>query len=126
MKGIVMIVDDSKTVRASVEYNLSRKNYKVWKANDGQKALELLEDRKSEGSKPDMIISDINMPNMGGIEFINKLKSKRGFKFIPVLVLTTESQPAMKEKGKKAGAAGWLVKPFEPEQLLNVVSKFVK
>ena len=122
----VMIVDDSKTIRSSVEYTLSKDGYEVVKAEDGKEGLEKLEGFNSKQERPEMIITDINMPNMGGIEFITEVKDKSGLKFIPILVLTTESQDKMKEKGKEAGAAGWLVKPFDPQQLIEVVEKFVK
>lgn len=124
--AMVMIVDDSKTVRASVEYTLSRQDIEVVSAGDGKEGLAVLAELKKENKKPDMIISDINMPVMNGLEFIKKVKEDIRLRFIPVLVLTTESQPAMKEKGKAAGAAGWLVKPFKPEQLIAVVKKFVR
>lgn len=124
--ALVLIVDDSRTVRASVEYTLKRQNIEVASAEDGQDGLDVLKKLEEKGKKPDMIISDINMPNMNGIEFIKNVKAKSNFRFIPILVLTTESQTQMKEKGKKAGAAGWLVKPFKPEQLISVVKKFIR
>jgi two-component system chemotaxis response regulator CheY len=122
----IMIVDDSKTIRSSVEYTLKKEGYDVIKAEDGQDGLEKLAENSSRKERPEMIISDINMPKMGGIEFIKEVKQDSKFKFIPILILTTESQNEMKQKGKQAGAAGWLVKPFEPQQLLGVIEKFVK
>ncbi len=126
MAPTVFIVDDSRTVRASVEYTLKKAGYQVESASDGSEGMEVLKKLGQKGQKPDMIITDINMPKVNGIEFLKKVKDEKDFKFIPVLVLTTESEPGMKEQGKKAGAAGWLVKPFEPEQLVNVVKKFVR
>ncbi len=126
MSKKIMIVDDSKTIRSSVEYTLTKEDYEVLTAEDGEDGLEKLKDNSSRQERPEMIITDINMPRMDGIEFIEAVKEDSKFKFIPILVLTTESQDQMKEKGKKAGAAGWLVKPFEPQQLLDVVAKFVK
>ncbi|MFW6022302.1 MAG: response regulator [Bacillota bacterium] len=126
MNRLIVAVDDSRTVRASVKYTLTKDGYEVEMAGNGQEGLELLSKLNSEGKKPAMIISDINMPVMDGITFIRKAKSDISYKFIPILVLTTESQEQKKMEGKKAGAAGWLVKPFEPEQLLMVVKKFVK
>lgn len=126
MSKKIMIVDDSKTIRSSVEYTLTKEGYEVLTAEDGQDGLEKLKDNSSRQERPEMIITDINMPRMDGIEFIEEVKQDSNFKFIPILVLTTESQDQMKEKGKQAGAAGWLVKPFEPQQLLDVVAKFVK
>ncbi len=126
MNKLIFAVDDSKTVRASVKYTLEKNNYEIVLAEDGKDGLEKLDSLKAKGKKPAMIITDINMPRMGGIEFIKSVKQKSDFKFIPVLVLTTESQDQKKMEGKKAGAAGWLVKPFEPKQLIGVVEKFVK
>ncbi|MFW6271297.1 MAG: response regulator [Bacillota bacterium] len=123
MDKTILAVDDSKTVRSSVQYTLSKNGYNVELAENGQKALDLLDDIQN---KPKMIITDINMPVMDGITFIKQVKQKTSFKFIPILVLTTESQQDKKMEGKKAGAAGWLVKPFKKEQLLKVVQKFVK
>ncbi|MFW5787138.1 MAG: response regulator [Halanaerobiales bacterium] len=126
MNKLILAVDDSRTVRASLQYTLSKNGYEVELAENGQEGLELLHDLSDKRKKPAMIISDINMPVMDGIEFIKEVKSKIKFKFIPILVLTTESQKKKKMEGKEAGAAGWLVKPFEEEQLLGVVKKFVK
>lgn len=126
MNKLVFIVDDSVTVRASVEYTLKKAGYTVMSAVDGQDGIEKLESLDKEGKRPAMIISDINMPRLDGIGFIKAIKQKPAFKFIPVLVLTTESQEKKKLEGKQAGAAGWLVKPFQPEQLIGVVKKFVR
>ncbi len=126
MSKLIVAVDDSRTVRASLKYTLKKHDYEIEMAENGKEGLKLLEKLASQGKKPGMIISDINMPVMGGIEFIKEVKSDRKFKFIPVLVLTTESQQSKKMEGKKAGAAGWLVKPFDEKQLLGVVKKFVK
>ncbi|MGM0369204.1 MAG: response regulator [Bacillota bacterium] len=126
MGNKVLILDDSRTIRSSVKYTLEKEGYEVLVAKDGQEGLEVLEDNKSRSNRPDMIITDINMPRMDGIEFIEEVKAKSKFKFIPILVLTTESQAKMKKKGQQAGAAGWLVKPFEPEQLVQVAQKFIK
>jgi len=123
LKNNILIVDDSSTLRASVEFTLTEAGYDVIQAGDGQEGLQALDgvDKDQLG----MIITDINMPNMDGITFINEVK-KTDFKFVPILVLTTESQDSKKIEGKSAGASGWLVKPFKPEQLIAVVSKFLK
>ncbi len=121
----ILIVDDSSTLRASVEFTLSEHGYEVLQAGDGVEGLEVLKGFEGKESEIGMIIADINMPNMDGITFIKEVK-KTAFKFIPILVLTTESQESKKMEGKEAGASGWLVKPFKPEQLVAVVSKFVK
>lgn len=120
----VMLVDDSRTVRMSMEYLLKANGYEVFLAEDGIDGLQKLNERISSGNKPDLIITDINMPNMNGLEFIKKAKESIKTRFIPILILTTESQEDMKLKGKNAGAAGWIVKPYKPEQLISVVKKF--
>jgi two-component system, chemotaxis family, chemotaxis protein CheY len=121
----IMIVDDSSTLRASVEFTLTEAGYSVLQAEDGAAALAALKGYEGKESEIGMIITDINMPNMDGITLIKELK-KSGFKFVPILVLTTESQDSRKMEGKEAGASGWLVKPFKPEQLTGVVSKFLR
>jgi len=126
MGSTILAVDDSKTVRASLEYTLEKNGYNIEIAENGKEGLEVLKRLYSNNNKPSMIISDINMPVMDGITFIKEVKSEAKYKFIPILVLTTESQKDKKMEGKKAGAAGWLVKPFKNEQLLGVVKKFVK
>ncbi|MFO7734844.1 MAG: response regulator [bacterium] len=125
MSKTVLIVDDSSTLRASVSFVLKDSGYNVIEAKDGVDGLEKLEKEKSMGNKIDMIIVDINMPRKDGISFIRDVK-KTDLKYVPILVLTTESENAKKMEGKSAGASGWLVKPFKPEQLLWVVKKFVR
>nr|WP_281244254.1 response regulator [Anaerobacillus arseniciselenatis] len=105
---------------------MEKNGYVVETAVDGQDGLQKLEQLQQQGKRPAMIISDINMPNLDGIGFIKEVKKKPQFKFVPVLVLTTESQDKKKMEGKQAGAAGWLVKPFQPDQLVGVVKKFVR
>lgn len=126
MKKLILVVDDSKTVRASLEYTLGRAGYEVVSAVDGKDGLRQLENLKNKGKRPAMVISDINMPEMDGITFVKEVKKSPNFKFLPILILTTESQLEKKMEGKKAGAAGWLVKPFKPNQLIGVLQKFVK
>ncbi|MBN2714310.1 MAG: response regulator [Deltaproteobacteria bacterium] len=125
MKKLVMIVDDSIVLRSSVRFTLESAGYEVAEADDGKTGLSRLQELLAKGDRPGMIISDVNMPQMDGITFVQEVKKGPG-KFIPILMLTTESQPAMKEAGKNAGAAGWLVKPFKENQLLAVVKKFVR
>jgi len=125
MSKTILIVDDSATLRASVNFVLTDAGYEVIQAKDGQEGLEKLEECKRSERKMNMIISDINMPVMDGITFIKDVK-KGDFRFVPILILTTESENAKKMEGKAAGASGWLVKPFKPEQLLWVVKKFVR
>lgn len=125
MKNIVLVVDDSLVLRSSVKFTLESAGYEVAEADDGKTGLLKLRELMTRGTRPGMIISDVNMPEMDGITFVKEVKKGPG-KFIPILMLTTESQPTMKEKGKEAGAAGWLVKPFKEDQLLAVVKKFVR
>lgn len=122
----ILVVDDSRTIRSSVKYTLEKEDYEVITARDGKDGLKKLEQNSDRSERPGMIITDINMPNMDGITFLEEVKADSKFKFIPTLVLTTESQAEIKKKGKKAGAAGWLVKPFEPEQLTKVAKKFIR
>lgn len=124
--GRIMVVDDSRTVRTSMEYLLKNNGFEVFTADDGADGLKKVSERIAAGQKPDLIITDINMPNMGGLDFIRNLKTNMSTKFIPVLILTTESQESMKMEGKKAGAAGWIVKPYQPEQLVAVVKRFIR
>jgi len=125
MEKHVLVVDDSPTLRASISFCLTNAGYRVSEAVNGKDGLVRLEEMESQKKPPALIISDVNMPEMDGITFIKEVK-KTNWKFIPILVLTTESQEAQKLRGKSAGAAGWLLKPFRPEQLLWVVRKFVR
>jgi two-component system chemotaxis response regulator CheY len=124
MEKYILVVDDSTTLRASVQFALTAEGYKVAEAKDGKDGLAVLQNIRSQGDQVSMIISDINMPNMDGITFIKEVK-KTPFKFTPILVLTTESQETKKMEGKDAGATGWLVKPFKSAQLLQVIKKLV-
>lgn len=118
MAKVIMTVDDAASVRQMVSFTLQEAGYEVVEAVDGQDALE-----KMKSSNIDMLITDMNMPNMGGIELIKRVRNIPQIKFIPIIMLTTESQAAKKQEGKKAGATGWIVKPFRPEQLVAVVKK---
>ena len=125
MPATVLVVDDSMVLRSSVKYTLTTVGIDVAEAKDGRDGLDVLSKLIASGKRPAMIISDINMPVMDGITFIKEVK-KTDCRHVPVLVLTTESQPHMKTEGKEAGAAGWLVKPFREAQLIAVVKKFVR
>ncbi len=125
MKGKILLVDDSATLRASVNYTLKEAGFETVNAVNGADGLEKLNLAMKSGETIGMIISDINMPVMDGITFITEVK-KTPFKYTPILVLTTESEEEMKMKGKNAGASGWLVKPFKPEQLVYVTKKFMR
>jgi two-component system chemotaxis response regulator CheY len=111
-----MTVDDSATVRQVLNMTLDGAGYEVVEAIDGQDALDKLKD-----TTVDMMVTDLNMPNMDGIELIKNVRQSPGNRFMPIIMLTTESQPEKKQEGKAAGASGWIVKPFKPEQLLAVV-----
>jgi len=116
MKKKIMIVDDSASVRQLVSSTLVDGGYEVVDAVDGQDALD-----KFQASPTDLVISDLNMPIMDGIELVKQLRSLPGQRFLPIIMLTTESQDAKKQEGRAAGASGWLVKPFKAEQILSVV-----
>lgn len=118
MSKVIMTVDDSSSVRQMVGFTLRNAGYQVVEATDGKDALS-----KLNGSPVHMVITDLNMPNMDGISLIRALRGKASFKFVPIVMLTTESQATKKQEGKDAGATGWIVKPFKPEQLLAVVKK---
>ncbi|HCG98549.1 MAG: two-component system response regulator [Candidatus Aquicultor primus] len=126
MDRSVLVVDDSATLRASVKFTLSEAGYAVEEAINGKDALQKLQQLKTRGVQISLIISDINMPEMDGITFVQEVKRDSVHRFIPVLILTTESQETKKMEGKNAGAAGWLVKPFNNDQLVGVVRKFVR
>ena len=118
MAKMIMTVDDSASIRQMVSFTLKGAGYQVVEAVNGEDAL-----KKLEVSKVDMVLADLNMPIMDGITLIRKIREKSQYKFIPVVMLTTESQADKKQEGREAGATGWIIKPFKPEQLLNVVKK---
>ncbi len=124
MSEYILVVDDSATIRASVQFILQQGGYEVTLANDGVDGIEKLKDITRSNDAVKMIITDINMPRMDGITFLQKVKAS-SFRSTPVLILTTESGEERKKQGREAGAAGWLVKPFQPEQLLAVINKLV-
>ena len=113
----VMTVDDSATVRQVLQMTLVGAGYDVVEAVDGEDALEKL----SGGESVDMLVTDLNMPRVDGLDLIEQVRKKPGNRFMPIIMLTTESQPEKKSAGKAAGASGWITKPFKPEQLLAVV-----
>jgi two-component system, chemotaxis family, chemotaxis protein CheY len=117
----ILIVDDSATMIMSVKTNLEMNGFQVETANDGVQALNKLK----SGLKPHLIITDINMPNMGGIELIEHVRALAGFRFVPILTLTTESQAEKRDEAKKLGATGWLVKPIDGVELIKVIKKVV-
>ena len=114
----IVAVDDSQTMRDMVSFTLKKAGYDVEEAGDGQQALNAL-----KGKAVDLVITDINMPNMDGISLVKALRADPAHKSTPILILTTESDTARKDEGRAAGATGWIVKPFNPEKLLQVVGK---
>jgi two-component system chemotaxis response regulator CheY len=117
----VMTVDDSATARQMTGLVLRNGGYEVIEAVDGEDALV-----KAQGRLIHLIITDINMPKMDGLELTRRLRAMEEYKFVPIVLLTTESQPEKKQEGKAAGATGWIVKPFNPDQLLAVVKKVMR
>ncbi|WP_445400905.1 response regulator [Zobellella sp. An-6] len=120
MAKTIMIVDDSASLRQVVSIALKGAGYDTIEACDGRDAL-----AKLNGGKVHLIISDVNMPNMDGISFLKEVKRHPGYKFTPVIMLTTESQAEKKAEGQAAGAKAWVVKPFQPQQMLAAVAKLV-
>jgi Response regulator containing CheY-like receiver, AAA-type ATPase, and DNA-binding domains len=117
----ILAVDDSSSVREMVGFTLRKAGYEVVEAVDGSDGL-----TKAGGGKFDMIITDLNMPNVDGLQLIGAVRKMPGYSFIPILMLTTESQAEKKNEGRKAGATGWIVKPFNADQLIATVQKLVK
>jgi two-component system chemotaxis response regulator CheY len=117
----ILAVDDSASMRQMVSFTLKSAGYNVVEAVDGQDAYE-----KSNGRDFDLVLTDQNMPRMDGISLTKKLRDNPKFKSTPILILTTESSDQMKQAGRTAGATGWLVKPFDPAKLIEVIKKVVK
>lgn len=121
MTKVIMTVDDSAAMRQMVSFTLKQGGYEVIEAVDGEDAWSKIGGAK----KVHLLVTDLNMPKMDGIQLIRKVRSDPRFKYVPIIMLTTESQASKKQEGKVAGATGWIVKPFRPEQLLAVVKKVV-
>lgn len=120
MAKTILIVDDSASLRQVVAIALKGAGYDVLEAGDGKEGL-----AKLDGTKINLIVSDVNMPNMDGLEMVQEIKKMAAYKFTPIIMLTTEAGADMKEKGKAAGVKAWVVKPFKPDQMLDAVSKLV-
>ncbi|MCW2275876.1 response regulator [Rhodoblastus acidophilus] len=118
MSMTILTVDDSRTMRDMLNLALSEAGYRVVHAIDGEHGLEVL-----RAEKPDIVITDINMPRLDGYGFIEAVRDDPGFRNLPILVLTTENAPDKKERARKAGATGWIVKPFNAEKLVSVVRR---
>lgn len=114
----ILAVDDSVSMRGMVAFTLRGAGHEVAEAENGQLALEV-----ARGSSFDLVLADVNMPVMDGIAMVRELRAMDGYKGVPILMLTTESHTEKKMEGKAAGATGWLVKPFDPEQLLATVKR---
>jgi two-component system chemotaxis response regulator CheY len=121
MAKTILIVDDSSSLRTVVKLALTRAGYDVLEAADGEQGLAMLE----QTAKVHLIVSDVNMPRMDGITFVTQVKKHARHKFAPVIMLTTEGQDAKKDQGRAAGAKAWILKPFNPPQLLDAVSKLI-
>jgi two-component system chemotaxis response regulator CheY len=114
----IISVDDSATMRKMVSFTLKAAGYDVLEASDGADALNVLKTKSV-----DLVLSDINMPNMNGLELTRQLRRQPAFSRTPIILLTTESDPGKKAEGRAAGATGWIIKPFNQEQLLAVIAK---
>lgn len=117
----ILVVDDSNTIRDMVSFTLKSAGHQIVEARDGKEGLD-----KAQRESFDLIVSDVNMPIMDGIEMCIQLRKLPMYKFIPILILTTESSVDTKMRGKSAGATGWLVKPFNPEKLLSAIERVIK
>lgn len=117
----IMTIDDSASMRQMVTFTLETAGFEVVQAVDGRDAL-----AKLPGRDIHLFLADLNMPNMDGIELTRRLRAMAEYKFVPIVLLTTESQAEKKRQGKAAGATGWIVKPFEPDQLVAIVRKVMR
>jgi len=117
----VLTVDDSPSIRQMVKVTLEPAGHRVLEAADGVQGL-----ATAQSGRPDLVITDLNMPTMNGLELIRALRKVPTLTGLPIVFLTTESNDALKQEAKSAGATGWITKPFKPEQLLSVVAKLVR
>lgn len=122
MKRTILIVDDSESVREMLTYSLEDAGYHILAGTDGEDALRFFDGTH----KIHLVITDLHMPRLDGIQFIRKVRTEEHFRYIPILFLTTESQGSKKEEARQAGATGWLVKPFVAEKLLTVIKKVLR
>ena len=119
MAKTVLVVDDSPTMRQMVAFTLTNAGYQVVEAGNGKEAV----GKVNGGAKPDLVVTDLNMPEMDGITLIKEIRKMPALKFSPILMLTTEASDDKKKAGQAAGATGWIVKPFNPEQMMAVIKK---
>lgn len=120
MAKTVLAIDDSASIRQMVAFTLKSSGYEVVEAVDGQDGLD-----KAKARTVNLVLTDQNMPRMDGLTLIKSLRAMPQYKSVPILMLTTESSDAMKSQGRAAGATGWLVKPFDPQKLIEVVKKVI-
>ena len=116
----ILVIDDSASLREVVSIALAGAGYEVVQAADGKQALD-----KLDGSRIHLAICDVNMPVMDGISFVKEAKKRQEYRFMPIIMLTTESRESRKNEGQMAGAKAWIVKPFRPEQMLHAVAKLI-
>jgi two-component system chemotaxis response regulator CheY len=114
----ILVVDDSPSMREMIRFTLKSAGYEVHAAEDGVEALEFAKE-----NPVNLVVTDVNMPNMNGIKLIAELRKLEAYKFTPILTLTTEAGAELKNEGKEAGATGWIVKPFDPDSLLQIIRK---
>lgn len=119
MAKTVLVVDDSPTMRQMVAFTLTNAGYQVVEAGNGKEAV----GKVNGGAKPDLVVTDLNMPEMDGITLIKEIRKMPALKFTPILMLTTEASDDKKKAGQAAGATEWIVKPFNPEQMMAVIKK---
>lgn len=117
----VLVVDDSASIRNMVSFTLKQQGHEVKEAMDGNAGLAL-----AKTNAFDLVLTDVNMPGMDGITLCSEIRKLPNFRTTPILILTTESSPDMKQKGKAAGATGWLVKPFNPEKLVSTIQRVIR
>ncbi|MFO7829560.1 MAG: response regulator [Bacteroidales bacterium] len=121
MSKNILIVDDSESIREVVSFTLENEGYNVFVGDDGTDALKFL-----DGRTIDLVITDLHMPQMNGIELIKNIRAMEAYKRIPILFLTTESQASKKMEAKEAGATGWIIKPFVPAKLIAALKKVLR
>lgn len=121
MAKTILIVDDSESIREVVNFTLENEGYQVLVGVDGKDALKFL-----DGRNIDLLITDLHMPNMNGIELIKEIRKMDAYQRMPILFLTTESQTSMKMEAKDAGATGWIIKPFVPAKLIAAINKVIR
>ncbi len=121
MSARILVVEDSQSIRRLIRAALESDGYEVMERGDGESGLAGLQE-----APPDLVITDVYMPGMDGLSLVRSIRALRAFRFLPILIITTESGDTMKQSGRAAGATGWIVKPFNDEQLRQVVARFLR